>query len=679
MLGGNLGSEVYYEFREGAAILSLCRPVANTLSSTMRVELFKYLENAYGDVETKGVILRGIGACFSAGLDLAEYDDGLSSPNIAELCTLIEDGPKPVVMALHGSALGAGFELALAGSTRIAKLGTTVALPELSYGLIPCGGTTQRLPRLIGAHKSLEFLLTGRELDVSDPLLEGAIDLVTELDPTELAVQLVKELSHAGQWPQTNKSMAGFADPFAYQQAMNAAAQRLVHRDGAVDCLLRCIEAAQLLPFSQGLALEQSALEDLRVSSSARAQRHLYLAEKKATMIQMTTSPGRQEQTVVFIGQNKHLGALVSLCHSRGADVVLLDADVETAMNSHQQIKAIYEQAVDVGQLSADASADSLSRLSAGTGFDVMKHADIVFDMFKGVADVDLPALKDTCVWVAIDGNEPGGRFDENPVVTLCFPEFGDGIRFAEIATAEGAGQGAVDTVARFFGGKERILLRTDAASGGIANRLQSALFLAALEMVAAGKTPQEVDEAAMLIGLSLGPFHQIDEIGLSNVAIQLDRYLERHGVTRTSGLSLLVSRISDSREHSGAVRGFYLLGVADPALLPWLEDWRRHNSHPSAVSCGADDVALALHGALLNEAVRLFDENAVRRVSDIDVTSIASLQMERNTGGPLFLSDLQGLLPIVLAMQQWAKVVRPLWEPHATLRDMVNNGKRFY
>lgn len=300
MLGGSLVSEVYSEFREGVAILSLCRPVANTLSPTMRAELFQHLEQAYSDAALKGVILRGIGECFSTGLDLAEYDDGLASPDVSELCTLIEDGPKPVVMALHGSAFGAGFELALAGSVRIAKTETTAALPELSFGLIPCGGATQRLPRLVGAHSSLDFMLTGRVLDVSDPLLEGVFDLVTELDPTELALQLVKELSSTGQWPRTKESVAGLADPFAYRQAINEASLRLLNRGDAVDCLLRCVEAAQLLPYSQGLALEKSALEDLRTSKSARAQRHLYLAEKKATMVQVAENPVQHEQTVVF-------------------------------------------------------------------------------------------------------------------------------------------------------------------------------------------------------------------------------------------------------------------------------------------------------------------------------------------------------------------------------------------
>jgi 3-hydroxyacyl-CoA dehydrogenase len=112
---------------------------------------------------------------------------------------------------------------------------------------------------------------------------------------------------------------------------------------------------------------------------------------------------------------------------------------------------------------------------------------------------------------------------------------------------------------------------------------------------------------------------------------------------------------------------------------MSWLDDWRRHHAHPSAVSCEPEDVALALHGALLNEAIILIEEGAVRRASDIDVIGVAALQMERSTGGPLFLSDLNGLLPVILAMQQWEKIVRPLWAPHQSLMNMVKNGKSFY
>ncbi len=682
MREGNLVSEVYSELREGVTVLSLCRPVTNTLSPVMRREFAQQLEYAFHDDATKAVVLRGVGDCFSSGVDAQEFNAGLEIPDVAELCELIETGPKPVVMAIRGPVFGGAFELALAGAARIALAETVVTLSEITLGLIPCAGGTQRLPRLIGAENALEIMSSGSFFKATDPLLAGVFDQITDHDPVESAIQLATDLAQMGKWNKVRDVVTGFADPLAYQQAVNTASLRLANSGDAYDCLLRCVEAALLLPFSQGLALEQAAFEDLRLSSASRAQRHIYVAEKRATLATETQGTQEKTRTIVFLGNNHHLGILVSLCHSKDLDVVLLDAEVEHALASHEQIKALYAQGVQVGKLSSQACDARLSRLSAGTGYDVLRHADIVFDLSHDLPEGAVPELKENCTWIQVEGDFSGAAH-AHQTISLQLPELSRGLQFSELAVEPDAAQHMLAAAASLFEGRNRVLLKTTRASGGVARRLQSVFYLAALELVAAGLTPHQVDGVARRKGFTSGPFEQMDQIGLPNVAMLLAWYQKRYDLPETSGQSLLKSRLAYGVSDRVQSLGFYHSVVkpehTDSDLMVWLDDWRRHHSHPSVISEDLDGAALALHGALLNEAARLLDEGAVRRASDVDVVGLYTLEMERGTGGPLFLADLKGLLPVVLAAQQWMEVVPHLWAPHQRLLDMVKTGENFH
>ncbi|WP_162933032.1 enoyl-CoA hydratase-related protein [Roseovarius sp. EL26] len=667
-------SEVYSELQDGVMVLKLCRPVTNTLSPTLRGQLVQHLESVFHDMAVRAVVICGVGECFSSGLDIQEYMVDLAMPDVTTLCNLIEMSPKPVVMAIHGAALGAGFDLALAGAARVAETGTTIALPEIAFGLIPCAGATQRLPRLIGAQQSLEILSSGRTLDVGDPALAGVFEKITDKEPISDAVQLAIYLSSKGQWRRTRDAVAGFAEPLTYQQAVSTASLRMTKRGDVMDCLLRCVEAAQILPFSQGLALERAAFKDLRNSRSSRALHHLYVAEKRATLAPVLSGSPEMAQTVVCLGDHPQLDALVLLCHSKGADVILLNAEAEQALATHERIKAIYHQAVQTGHLSPQAIEAKLSRLSAGSGYEILQHADIVFDAMSKSPEESLPKLKDRCVWVTIEGWGYAGRSRADRSVTICIPELAGGLRFSEVAAAD-TDKHALDTVVGLLDGYGRVLLKTTASSGCISGRLQSVFYLAALELVAAGQAPQQVDTAARMAGFALGPFQQIDAIGLPNIARRLEKYQEYHDLPATSGLVLLRSVISDG----GFGDWFYNAGQIDPAMVPWLDTWRRHHAHPSAIFSGSDDIAQALHGVLIKEAIDILAEDGVRRASDIDVSAIYALHMARHRGGPLLCANLDGLLPVVRSMQQWMKVVPQLWTPPQILLDMVTNGRCFY
>ena len=203
-------SEVHHELRDGVALVTLDRPVANALAPSLRAELRDVLADVMADDAARAVVLRGAGNGFSSGVDISEYDGPLASPWISDLCTLIENAPKPVVACLHGAVLGAGFELALAAHARVASRQARLALPEVTLGLIPGGGATQRLPRIVGAQAALEFMLSGQIVAADDPRMARLCDRLVESDPLEAALDLARDLAGRGTWRRTCDFQRGF-------------------------------------------------------------------------------------------------------------------------------------------------------------------------------------------------------------------------------------------------------------------------------------------------------------------------------------------------------------------------------------------------------------------------------------------------------------------------------------
>ncbi|MFN3208272.1 MAG: enoyl-CoA hydratase/isomerase family protein [Roseovarius sp.] len=313
-------SEVQNELADGVAVLSLSRGETNALSPTMRADLAAALDRAAGSEEVRAVVLIGEGNTFSSGIDLSEYDGALAAPWVDALTRQIETCPKPVIAVMDGAALGAGFELALAAHARVARRGCRVALPEVSLGLMPSGGSTQRLPRLLGAQVALELLLSGRAVEAADPRLAKLFADLTEGDPLETGLAVARRFAQAAGFPRTGQIERGFSDPAAYRRSVSEVAARITDEDGAEADILRCVEAAQLLPYDQGLAFEAAAFEARMARTDTRAARHLYAAERRAAAWpEAREGSPRKVATVVLAGSDPVLSELAVHCLDRGS------------------------------------------------------------------------------------------------------------------------------------------------------------------------------------------------------------------------------------------------------------------------------------------------------------------------------------------------------------------------
>lgn len=684
LAGGGLTAELRTELRDGVAILTLDRPVANALAPSLRRALDEALSDAFANDAVGAVVLQGAGAGFSSGVDITEYDGPLAPPRVGELCRRIEDARKPVVAALHGSAFGAGLELALAAHARVTERRTRLALPDIALGLVPSGGATQRLPRLIGAQAALEFMLSGQAVAAEDPRIAKISDRLVDGDVLPSALDLARGLADKGAWRRTCDMVRGFSDPAGYQRAVAVVSSRLGDGQGAEADLLRCIEAAHLLPFDRGLELEAAVFEDRVATPQARARRHLFTAEKRAAIMPeqgragTITPPGR----VVLLGGGAIMAELAVTLLDAGKEVNLLAParDDTAAVAAH--VQRIYDNAVARGRLDAAGRDARLGRLSVLPEAAAAPPADMVIDSGGAGASGIAPALTESGAW-AVLGTTPqiSQRRLDLPTLDGCIVGMRpyrpvQATRLAEVLVPEGARPEAVATLVALFGQMRRTVVRCSGRAGSLGDCLQAALLRGALALTGAGVSPYAVDAAARDLGFAAGPFETADAEGLQVVQARLDLLARLEERSTAAQGSLLAARIASGATGRGAGRGIYVYPEGrdkqeDRAVLAWVE----------ARGSGVSDIdpAVALHAALANEAARLLSDKVAQRASDLDVVAVRGLGFDPERGGPLFRADLSGLLPLLRCMKRLAPLAPDVWTPHPLIEKMVKNGEGFF
>lgn len=678
--------QVQQGVQDGVAVLTLDRPPGNALVPVLRAELLAALTSAFDNPDIRAIVLHGAGGGFSAGVDLGEFNAAPARPPLHELCSAIEDAPKPVVVALHGSALGAGFELALAAHGRVAQRGTRVSLPEVTLAMIPGGGATQRLPRLAGAQVSLELMLSGRAVEATDARLGRIFDRITEDDPLAAAVDLARGFARRGTWPRTRDIDRGLSDPQGFQSAIAGTAARLRGPDSAEADILACVEAAQLLPFDQGLIFEQSRFEDRLALPEARGIRHVFTAERRAAALpKQMAEAAPQIRRVALVGTGPHLAGLALLCLSAGLAVQVFTGGTAKAHDVLEDVTAGLDHAVRTGKLTRDARDRRSARLSVLEQAEGLTGAELVLD--TGAPAFAQPVEPGgATIWALLDdGADAAARAlevgAEGRLLRLRLPLGGPAARLVEVATPPETPAALAGAVHRAFSNNGRSVLLSSEATGFLSDAMGAALFGAALVLLAGGVPVAQIDAGAHKLGFAEGPFRLVDEIGAQTTLARMRRFFEARQIPLRP-LRILSDRIADAGADPARALAFHVPAgqsiAPDPELAEWIGEWRE--DHPErAVDWPGVDPAIALHAALVNEAARLIEARAVQRRADPDLVMVHGFRMARSSGGPLLQSDIHGLLGLIRAMPPLREVNAALWTPAPLLDDMVKNGRRFF
>ena len=680
---------VDYEVSGGVARLTMNNPPLNALGHGLRAALAEALERAEADESVKAIVLLAGGRSWPVGADIREFGQPPMLPHLPGLCSRFIAATKPVIAALHGSALGGGLELALVAAVRVADKATSLGLPEVTLGILPGAGGTQRLPRLIGAGPALQMMLSGAPVTAAAALAMGLIDKIAP-GPVAEAAMAIAEAHVTGRVPlpvASRRKQPGVADAAAFlaEVAKVRAEARPAH-DHARPRIIDCVEAALLLPPDEGLVFERAAFEDLVAMPEARALRYAFLAERRgAKSVPALAGKPKVPGKIGIVGAGAVGVALTGLLLEKGAAVTLVARAPEKAKAAAARIARALDGAEAKGIISADKRRADWQRLQCVASMDTLSGADLVIDCVRedlatksqalevlGALRPDLPILSLTCALDPTALAAATGRPDRHGSLWLSEPL--SRVVMMELAADDSAmpAHEAAQGLAKLLGWR---LLRQGPVAGFLGQRLWTTRRDVADRCLSIGAAPHEVDRALRSFGMPFGPFELADLYGAEHPL--LGHPVRRAGVLRSDvGATVADWLAALGRTGRRGGRGYYLYAdqgqpKADRELEAKLDTLRPRATVPPAM------IERRLVAAMANDGAWALVEGRARQPSDIDLVAMAQ-GFPRWKGGPMQAADEAGLLLLRNDLVKWASYGDAFWAPAPIWDDLIREGRHF-
>lgn len=668
------------------AVLEIDSPPVNALGHNVRVSIKAGIDQANAAAEVSAIVLACAGRTFCAGADISEFGREPDAPDLNEVLAAVEASPKPVVAALHGTALGGGLELALACSYRIAASSAKVGLPEVSLGLLPGAGGTQRTPRLIGAAKAIELIVGGKPIAAEKAMSIGLIDrVVGDSQLRSEAVSLAASLE-AG----AVKRVRDLPVDLSPDQISEAAEdyrrrspQMFVGR--APGTIIKAIEAAASLPFDAGLSREHELFKELLVSDESAAQRYLFFAERMATKIAGVANidPYPIDRVAVVGAGTMGSGIAIAFLNA-GFSVSLIDLNAEALAKARARIERTIRGLVEKGRISSDAADASVARLATAATTAAVADADLVIeavferlDLKKSVfGEIDAIAksgaiLASNTSFLDLNAMAAATKRPEK-VVGLHFFAPANIMRLLEIVRGEQTSDAVLVTAMALGRKLGKVAVLSGVCDGFIANRLMAQRGKSADRLILEGPMPWDVDREMVDFGFPMGVFRMLDLVGLDVV-----------GWDRENSAGRTVQEIlCDAGRWGQKTNGGYYDYAPDGQAIPSTVAVQaieaiRARSGVTQRRYTSEQIVYELLDPVVNEGAKLLEENIAQRASDIDMALVAGYGWPTYKGGPMFWGDTVGLAGVVERLKRRSDAgenisISPLLERFAS------EGKRF-
>jgi len=679
------------------AVVKVDNPPVNAMSQAMRQGLQDAFVAIKQDAAVRAVVLAAQGRTFIAGADIKEFDSGPLPPAHLDVFALIETLGKPVVVALHGTALGAGVEIALACHYRVAAKDAKVGLPELTLGIIPGAGGTQRLPRLIGSKNALDVILGAAPIGAEQALKLGIVDRVIEGDLIDAAVAYAEELLKAGKGPRPTCDMqvdtTGFDD--AYIKSALAGAAKRFRGQTSPQVAVEAIRAAQL-PLAQGLAKEKELGDATIASTESKALRHLFFAEREVARI-----PGLPEsvkpkdiQRVGIIGAGTMGRGIAIACADAGMSVTLLDAAADALQRGLDGIRATYESSVQKGRISPEQMAARLKAIDGQTQMEKLADVDLVIEaVFENMelkkqifaqlgklcrADAILASNTST-----LDVNEiaaASGR--PASVIGLHFFSPANVMRLLEIVRGAKTSPEALATAVALAKKLRKVGVVVGVCYGFVGNRMMlEGYFREADQMLLEGATVEQIDRVIEKFGFAMGPW-KVNDMGGNDVSF---KSREAPGVR--DGKPRPYHEVVDELVRVGRLgqktgKGFYRYEdgrtpLHDPETDALIERVAKSLSIQRR-ALSDQEVEMRCLYALINEAAKILQDGIAYRAGDIDVIWTTGYGFPRFRGGPLFYADTIGVKKVYEELVRLHQAHGHYWKPAPLLEQLAKSGGAF-
>ena len=686
---------VSYAATDRIGTIVIDSPPVNALSHAVRQGIIECLKVAEAD-DTEVVVLRCKGRTFIAGADITEFGKPPQAPTLATVLAALESHPKPVVAAIHGTALGGGLELALCCDYRLAGATAKVGLPEVNLGLLPGAGGTQRLPRLTGLRTAIDMITGGRPLGADDAHRAGIVDAVSGDNLVQAAKDFADELLGRGAGKRLTRGIPfqpDDDDTALLSGARDTIAKRLKGQT-APQRILDCLSAAGTVPFEEGLKVERRAFEACMADPQSSALRHQFFAERAAAKIQ-GMAPGTETQPVKRVGiiGAGTMGGGIAMCFAQaGFQVTLVDQDQEGIDRGLGTIHKNYDISVQRGRLSSDQVTGYLSNLETTTDWQALKGVDLVieavfenlelkqevFRQLDEICDAHTILASNTS-YQSIDALAAVTGRPER-VVGMHFFSPANVMRLLEVVRG-GASDDATLSTAMAVGKQiGKVCVLSGMCYGFIGNRMLRHYGREAALCVMEGASPAQVDEAMEQWGMAMGPMAVGDLAGLDIGYRAREQLSDEEKGPRIN--YLLADRLVEAGrlgQKSGA--GYYRYDPEtrarqeDPVVAEIIKDTRAELGI-TARELTAEEIVDRLTLALANEGARILEEGIAQRASDIDVVYCHGYGFPRFRGGPMHAAEARGLHAVAERIAHFQQTLNPdNWALAPLLERLASNG----
>ncbi len=692
---------VHYEKRGNIALLTVDNPPVNPLSGGVRQGMTDGINQALADDEIQAVVMTGAGRAFIAGADISEFGKAPQGPSLFECLETMDNSSKPIVAAINGTAFGGGLEVALCCHYRVIAEAAPVGLPEVKLGLLPGAGGTQRLPRLIGAEKALQFILSGDPIPGPQAVKMGIADELAAGDVVEAAMAFAQKVIDDGgktrrirdetSMIETDKGNAAIFD-----DARKNAARRMRGRF-APEKIIQCVEAAvNLDTFDAGMAFEREAFGECLNHPQRAALIHNFFSEREVGKIpdvpKDTATRDLKSAGVVGCGT---MGGGISMCFLNvGIPVTVLETSQEALDKGIGVIKRNYDIQVQRGRMTEEAVAKRMSLLTGTTKHEDLGQADVLIEAIYENLDVKIETFKKLDAIAkpgavlasntsALDIDkiaEATGRPED--VIGLHFFSPANVMRLLEVVRGEKTGKDIIATSMKLGKTLKKIAVLSGNAPGFIGNRMLARYTRQAGEMILQGATPYQVDSVIQKFGMPMGPFQMNDLVGLD-----LGWRARKLAGMKPEDVPI-TARVADKlceldRYGQKTSRGFYIYpegsraGQADPEVIEIVEATSKELGIERR-EISDEEVLNRCMYALVNEGCQILDDGIAIRPCDIDIVYINGYGYPQITGGPMFWADQQGLDKVLEGVKRFQAEYGEPWEPAPLLERLVKEGKNF-
>jgi 3-hydroxyacyl-CoA dehydrogenase len=688
---------VTLEVSGGLALITVNNPPVNTINAATRSGLFEALAEIRGREDLRAVALVCAGSTFFSGADIGEFSGPPKEEEYRELFAGFEMLNIPVVAGMHGTVLGGGLELALACHYRVALPGTRFGLPEVTLGIIPGAGGTQRMPRLIGVENALELIIGARPVDLARALELGFLDAQIDGEVPAGTLAYAESLLRRGCGPRRTSERAvdpATATPAILERLTAQARSQYRHRTAALSAI-EAVFAAARLPFQQGLEFENQLVNRAKASVESKALVHLFFAERETRKVPELPPElhGRPIARAAVIGAGT-MGGGIAICFANaGLPVTLIDSSREALERGLGVISNTYDSMVKRGRITAADKAQRMALIQGALDYAAVADADVIIEavyenlelkrkIFATLGELATPgALLATNTSTLDIAAIAAATSRPQDVIGLHFFSPANVMPLLEVIRTDATSPQAIRTALDLARPLRKTPVLARVCYGFIGNRMMEGYAREAERMLLEGATPRQVDGALEEWGMAMGILAVFDMAGI-DVSVNVHRahaarYPPDPGYYQADFALHAAGRLG---QKTG--KGYYRYLPGDRA---------RHDD-PEAVAilqaaAKRLDIAQRSHAdteilercllPMINEGIRILEEGVAMRASDVDVVWSAGYGFPRYRGGPLFYADTIGLAVVLEGILKYRQLFGPMhWQPSPLLERLVRERR---